>query len=241
MPSTRDVSAVKLPENLFWAKGEFDECPYCHRLTPRPYAMIAGRLQRFFPYPCDCEGAKDAREPKARRAPEPVPARFADAIDGIYADGYADAVREGTGLYFWGGFGCGKTAMCHAIKAVLERDGWRVEMTTVQEIVSRVSDTYSTDDTQGRLFASLSGCNLLIIDDLGQGVQTENTVSTLWRVVNARYERKRPIVVTSNWSRGEIVGRLAEGNPRTAESIASRLCEMTVPVHCDSRDRRLDG
>lgn len=50
----RDVSHVRVPDNVVWSCDEFDQCGFCGRLTPRPYALICGRWVRFPPYPCDC-------------------------------------------------------------------------------------------------------------------------------------------------------------------------------------------
>ena len=54
MAEARDVSWVRVPENLRWSETEFDECWFCGRLTPRPYVLMFGKWARFMPYPCDC-------------------------------------------------------------------------------------------------------------------------------------------------------------------------------------------
>ena len=78
---------------------------------------------------------------------------------------------------------------------------------------------------------------MLVLDDLGKEAPTAYACERLFDIVNERYNAMLPIVVTSNYSRGEIARKLTEGD--VGRSIASRLCEMTRSVHMDGTDRRL--
>ena len=58
--------------------------------------------------------------------------------------------------------------------------------------------------------------------------------------IDDRYNTRKPVVITSNYSKRELVARLsvaADGS--TAEAIASRLFEMTTKVEMVGEDRRL--
>ena len=208
----RDVSGIALPPRVRWGR-KLIVCPHCHRATPSTEAWFGGRWQAFMPYPCDCEGYR------------------ATALVGT--------VKEGCGVYLHGGNGTGKTTAAWAVASALASEGWRVEITTLAQIKSDLHDTYSTAETQQALFGRLTRCDLLVLDDVGKEVPSEATGELLYRIVNDRYERRRNVVITSNFSRGELASRLAQGcDQSTAKAIASRLAEMTVSIEMDGPDGR---
>jgi len=69
--------------------------------------------------------------------------------------------------------------------------------------------------------------DLLIIDDLGKEPATEWVISTLYGIVNERYERELPTIITTNYADEELARRLSRnGDTTTGEAILSRLHEM---------------
>lgn len=247
-PTTRvrDMSRVKLPPNARWS-NELVTCPYCGVVSPRAEAWVCGRWIKMLPYPCDCAGYRknlarvEQRERERRERAEPrldVPERFERAE--VDASSYAETIKTGLGLYLWGGNGNGKTTTAWGVAGILSAEGWSVEVTTLGKIGSSVSDTYSTADTQDALFRKLSRCDLLVLDDLGKEKPSETSGALLYRIVNERYEAQRQMLITSNYSRGKLAARLAEGcAPSTAQAIASRLSEMTAAIEFTGTDRRI--
>lgn len=148
-------------------------------------------------------------------------------------------IKEGCGVYLHGGNGTGKTTTAYAIASRLASDGWRVEVTSLAAIKSELHDMFATAETHRAVFGRLTRCDLLVLDDLGKEVPSESTGELLYRIVNERYERRRNVVITSNFSRGELASRLAQGcDASTAKAIASRLAEMTVSIEMDGPDGR---
>ena len=47
-------------------------------------------------------------------------------------------------------------------------------------------------------------CDLLIIDDLGTEIITNNTVSYLYNIINTRINKKLPIIISTNLNAKEI-------------------------------------
>ena len=238
----RDVSGIALPPRVRWGR-KLIVCPHCHRATPSTEAWFGGRWQAFMPYPCDCggyraEAARIAEGNSRREVPRvEVPERF--DVGKIDATALVGTVKEGCGVYLHGGNGTGKTTAAWAVASALASEGWRVEITTLAQIKSDLHDTYSTAETQQALFGRLTRCDLLVLDDVGKEVPSEATGELLYRIVNDRYERRRNVVITSNFSRGELASRLAQGcDQSTAKAIASRLAEMTVSIEMDGPDGR---
>lgn len=52
-----------------------------------------------------------------------------------------------------------------------------------------------------------SSPNLLVIDDLGKENQTLWAVSMIYMAIDDRYNTRKPVVVTSNHSKRELVAR----------------------------------
>lgn len=249
MPNTteRDVSGIVLPPLVRWDYTKPPVvCPFCGRSTPRTQAWFNGTWIRFQPYPCDCKGFRsrvaqfDQQERERRRSRGvDVPERFERSVGQIDVSALVGTVKEGCGIYLHGGNGTGKTTAAYAVASRLAGEGWRAEITTLSQIKSDLHDTYSTAETQQALFSRLTRCDLLVLDDVGKEVPSESTGELLYRIVNERYERRRNVVITSNFSRGELASRLAQGCDRsTAKAIASRLTEMTVSIEMDGPDGR---
>ena len=84
-----------------------------------------------------------------------------------------------------------------------------------------------------------------MVDDLGkEGAATPRAAEKLFDLFNDRYneqtlERPRPILVTSNFPRGQVAARVSEGGAGVA--IASRLKEITEAVAMDGEDWRKHG
>lgn len=85
-------------------------------------------------------------------------------------------------------------------------------------------------------------CWLLALDDLGSERPSAWTAEHLYVLLNERYERMLPTIVTSNYDLGQLVNRMTptddEGSAR-GEQIVSRLAGMTIQVPFEGEDRRV--
>ena len=242
MPSTiRDMSQVKIASGIVWSTTEYHTCPHCERKTPHAYARVGTTWVKMPPYPCDCEGAIAKRAEFEHVPPqrEDIPERFRESVKLVQTPWYLRKIKAGVGLYLFGSVGTGKTTTAYAIADALRAEGWHVEVTSLGEVKSELQDTYATKETQYALFNRLSKCSLLILDDLGKESPTQSAVELIFRILNDRYEHKRPVVITSNFSRGELAGWIGgAGYEQTARAVGSRLAEMTEVVSMGDIDRR---
>lgn len=230
-------------------------CPFCgSELVPR-YVVLGSRSVRIGHVPCGCSGAaaearmRFEREEAARRLRDEesraacceragVPPRYLEAETD--REDLVSAVMAGEGLYIQGPFGCGKTHLAMAIAKRALAAGRTARVTSSMRILAQIRGAYGGGADEGAVFRSLANPWLLVIDDLGKDAPTEWAVSMLYRVVNERYEQMRPTVVTSNYSKRELVDRLTvKGDSSTAEALVSRLFEMTRKVELSGEDRRL--
>lgn len=195
---------------------------------------------------------KDAAEKLAT-----VPRQFSDAevtnpdvakwVRAIAAQAVADAkafnprVRKGPSLILRGSTGTGKTHQTYGAIRSLWLSGvyckWAV--TTAADLFAELRPSGQGE----RAFGHYATVPLLCLDDLGAHQITEWSTDTLFRLVNARYEARKPLIVTTNLpmvSRDRDAVTLAG---RLGDRIASRLAEMARnhQVALKGEDRRRGG
>ena len=161
-----------------------------------------------------------------------------------YADRFANFLAVGEGLYIEGTFGTGKTHLAAAIALDLIEREYSVIMKTADDLYRDIKRTFDVDEpgAEHAILDNYKTCDLLVIDDLGKEQATEWTSAMLYAIVNDRYERQMPIIVTTNFNEPDLI---AVESPRgigehRIRAILSRLHETTATVTMawqDWRDR----
>ena len=107
----------------------------------------------------------------------------------------------GDNLLLYGGSGRGKTFLCNCIaKDVLDR-GKTVLYLTAGQLFKQLEELrFHRDEEEETLDwdAELLDADLLIIDDLGTEFATMFTASELFRIINDRKLRRKPVVISTN-------------------------------------------
>ncbi len=151
--------------------------------------------------------------------------RFVERID--------ENLDAGRGLWFMGPHGNGKTTLALLVtKAALDH-GRSAARYTLPDLLRKIRSTFSTD-THEELFESLIAVDLLHIDDIGAEQATPWVLEELYSIVNARYEDRRSMVITTNiLNRDDLYQQITE---RTV----SRLTEMCEELPVLNPDLRLE-
>ena len=136
---------------------------------------------------------------------------------------------ERNGFFFFGSKGTGKTHISAAIANALLEKGKAVICMTERNIFDKIRKTYCEyggDELAVRV--TFERVPLLIIDDLGKEKPSEWTLSTLYAIVDGRYENALPTIVTTNYNFDELVKKLTppKSDTTTAEAVLDRLQEM---------------
>ena len=229
--------------------SERKKCPECGYMVP---VDTDGVCTCSCGYTFVAKSAVDARNASLRASREEEMAESmgglmaAAGIPELYRDVEPDMelassiASSGKGLFFTGGSGTFKTVKAASVARAFLDMGRSVRYVKSVDLVSRFRDSIGGEESEAAILRDLRMADLLVIDDLGKEQDTDWTVSTLFRVIDARYADKRPLLITSNYRRGELMAAFsAKGDQRTARAIGSRLAEMTDTVDFGNEDNRL--
>lgn len=159
-----------------------------------------------------------------------------------YSDEFEKYKKQGLGLIFTGSYGTGKTHLAASICHELIKQGFQPIFGTMITLLEKIKATYDDEyakENEEQVINKYTRCDLLIIDDLGKERPTEWAVEKLYYVINTRYEKCMPVVITTNYTTDKLINRLTvKDNIETAEAIVSRIYEMCRGVHMEWEDYR---
>ncbi len=137
------------------------------------------------------------------------------------------------GILFYGGVGTGKTfcASCVA-NALLDK-----QVAATATCFPRLLNLLQGTPDRQKLLDSLAKFKLLIIDDLGVERDSSFRLEQIYNVVDARYQVKLPLVVTTNMSMEELENPVSVSYTRIYDHVLE-LCPVRIPLTGDSRRRQ---
>ena len=139
---------------------------------------------------------------------------------------YNFAVNQLThNIFLYGSFGVGKTHLAISILNYLLKNNREVVFKPSGELFDDIISSFESRNTQ-QIINLYSNIKTLIIDDLGKEKPTEFTISTLYKIINARYENQLPTIITSNYTINQLIDKFKiNGDEITAVAIFRRICE----------------
>ena len=139
--------------------------------------------------------------------------------------------RVTKGVYLQGDVGRGKTMLACAIFNNYLGQG-RLKFIVVDELIRRIKEAFN-----GGIEFDLSRymeAELLILDDLGAEKTTEFVEGEIYNIINYRYNKKLPTIITSNINWND----LPEKYEMNGKRIASRISEMCGSFNLNGKDYR---
>jgi len=113
-----------------------------------------------------------------------------------------------------GNTGCGKTHLAIAISKLIpvqSHDSWMTIIpgaifTTAPELLLKIRSSFreGAKETEEQLIDYYSGCDLLILDDLGAEKNSEFAITTLYIIIDRRIREEKQTIITTNLSQQEI-------------------------------------
>ena len=134
-----------------------------------------------------------------------------------------------------GGIGRGKTHLAVPIAYRAIQNGFEARFTTADELIGALSHAAA----EARLDEALEPYvhpHVLVLDELGYQSYAPDAANVLYRVVNDRYLKRRPIIVTTNKPLAALGRLLHDGD--LAEAILDRLLERGTHYFLRGRSYR---
>lgn len=125
-----------------------------------------------------------------------------------------------------GAFGCGKTHLAVSImrELFIENKAYLMLFKNVPELLLDIRESFRSNDkdnTEGIIIDKYTNANILVLDDMGAEKTSEYSITTLYTLINKRYNDMKPTIVTTNLTIEQIEKQI---HPR----IASRFAEYKV-------------
>lgn len=147
-------------------------------------------------------------------------------------------------LYLYGDCGVGKTHVGVALarQIAFERQ-WKPALVSWSDYLSRVQQSWH----DGRVkvdFSLIRESRMLVLDDMDKKAYAQWMLSHLYDIVDYRYIRQLPTIMTANRSIGELCRFLNEsqGASDLSKAIISRIMgQLGKVVHMKGEDYRLAG
>lgn len=142
-----------------------------------------------------------------------------------YVEHWPLMLKRGTSFVLFGIRGTGKTQAVSALCSELMQIGATCAFLTQDKLSDLVRSAYGRNATRSEyeIKSDLLRFDLLAIDELGSGKDTENEVRMLNAIMHARHEAMKPTFVTSNLSRRE--NRALNIPPGIEEYLGQKLAE----------------
>lgn len=201
-------------------------------------------------YDCRCRAAKIARA-RANSLSGTIPRRYRDlafsrapiteidptVVSAVrqYVDNLEANLDAGRGLWLMGPCGTYKTSLAMLVSKTVSEHGYGVAIYSLPRLLAEIRETFGEGKRSYlELLDRLTTVDLLHIDDLGAEKTSPWVLEQLYSVVNARYEEKRSLVVTTNLNPSEL-------NDQITERTVSRITEMCGdPLPLGGPDRRVE-
>jgi len=220
------------------------DCPTCRGVGWLKRDVEVGHPDFGRAYPCACLADDLARQRLARvRGSSNIAALGDMRFDTFTArapgnsatsrrslEGALEAARvfaeEPAGwLVLHGGYGCGKTHLAAAIVNARLAAGGSALFVVVPDLLDDLRATFApgSDTTYDQRFEAVRDAPLLVLDDLGTQAPTAWAGEKLFQLLNHRYSRRLPTVITTNHAPEELDERLRS---RLGDFEVVRVCEI---------------
>lgn len=152
-----------------------------------------------------------------------------------YARQFEEMQKDNIGLIFFGPVGSGKSFLASCIaNYLIEEYQIMVKMQNFAEIINELQSG-GFDLDRNKYIESITKAPLLILDDLGIERDTPYAKEQVYNVINSRYLKQRPTIITTNLPWTQILN--SNGNMEY-QRIYSRIVEMCIPVKVEADDYR---
>ena len=128
------------------------------------------------------------------------------------------------GIIIYGSIGHENTHLAASIANEIIRDKKIALLERTSSIIDRIKESFNkTVTTESEIMELYSNVDMLIIDDFGSETISKWALEKLYRIINNRYENELPIVITTRYTREELMEKIAIENRKLAEEFIQIL------------------
>lgn len=120
-----------------------------------------------------------------------------------YVAKFPEMLQKNQGLLLWGDVGTGKSFAAAAIANALLEQVVPVVMVSFVEILKRIESKAMTQD---QIVSLINTANLVVFDDLGAERDSDYALEKVYAIVDARYRKQLPMIVTTNLPMEQMKG-----------------------------------
>ena len=152
-----------------------------------------------------------------------------------YVKHFEEMRKDNVGLLLYGNVGSGKTYIaCVVANAIITEYSYTVKMRNFAQILNDLQKGGFNLD-RNEYIEKITNPTLLILDDFGIERNTEYALEQIYNVINARYLKARPTIITTNLNFKDME---QEQEDIMLGRIYSRIIEMCLPLRVTGLDRR---
>ncbi|MCH1926891.1 ATP-binding protein [Shewanella sp. C32] len=141
-----------------------------------------------------------------------------------FVERFSEHMSTGSGFLFMGAPGTGKNHLASAMANALMAKNRSVMVLSVMDILGRVRESYSTNESERQLIKAFCKPELLIIDELGLQRGTLDEKLWLHRIINERLYAMRPTGFLTNLNMDGLSELLEKRTyDRMCEGVAMRV------------------
>ena len=142
------------------------------------------------------------------------------------------------GLIIYGNIGYEKTYLAACIANKMIEQNKIVLMEKSSSIIDKIKESFNKDGlSETQIIGLYSNVDMLIIDDFGSETISKWALERLYRIINNRYENELPIVITTRYTREELMEKIAIENRKLAEEFIQILYKMCYGISLIKNDR----
>jgi len=153
-----------------------------------------------------------------------------------YAAEFSQIAEAGRCLLMLGKPGTGKTHLSVAIaNEIMAKSSATAVYRTIGTVLQAIRATYdhTSEQSESQILASLISPSLLVLDEIGVSKEkpSDFELTTLFAIINGRYEQMRPTIIVSNLDAKSLPGAIGE-------RCADRLREggvIVIPFEWESQ------
>lgn len=141
-------------------------------------------------------------------------------------------------LVLMGTYGCGKTHLAAAVANACVEFGMTTLFLTVPDLMDWLRNSFDSKDTSfEERFEEIRNVGLLVLDDLGAQNTTKWANEKLFQIIDYRYARKLPLVVTTNLTMEDMDERIRSRlqDPDLCTRVRISAPDYRAPIK-DSKD-----